>query len=359
MYDLRFIIALPENQEYFYKISFLLTLFLISSCQPKQVEITPAFYHWQTNLALSDTEEKYIADLEIKKIYPKFFDVDWDFNQQAAIALAPISVATELPRELTIIPTVFITNRTLVQISINELPDLADKIAQKLMDQFVLFPTHSIQEIQFDCDWTQSTKLKYFELLNLLNQAFTPKAIDLSATIRLHQIKYAQRTGIPPVKRGMLMYYNMGAVQKETTQNSILDNEIGGKYVSQLPAYPLPLDIALPLFQWGVLFRKDKMIKLLNQLSETALVDSQRFAKRDSNHWEVIKSTYLNGVYLYKGDKIRLEKVEQVDLVAAANLLQENLKKDNRTIVFYHLDSVVIRSYEIEKLGQILTTFEE
>lgn len=346
------------NKNLIFKLLFIGCLLFTIGCQPEKVKITPAFYHWQTNLKLSEIEKTYLTKLGAQKLYPKFFDVDWDFNQQTAIALAPISVSTELPRALMIIPTVFITNRTLVQISTKELPDLADKIAQKITNQFKLFPTHSIREIQFDCDWTQSTKLKYFDLLNLLNQSFTPKGIDLSATIRLHQIKYAQRTGIPPVKRGMLMYYNMGVVQKEATQNSILDNEIGGKYVHQLAAYPLPLDIALPLFQWGVLFRKDKMIKLLNQLSETALADSQRFAKSDSNHWEVIKSTYLNGVYLYKGDKIRLEKVEKVDLDAAANLLQENLKKDNRTIAFYHLDSTVIRGFEIEKLKKIITHFE-
>ena len=341
-----------------FKALCLCTFLFLGSCQSKKVEMKLAFYHWQTHLSLSEIEKKYIADLGVAKMYPKFFDVDWDFNQEEAIALATISVSTELPVELAIVPTVFITNRTLAQISADQLSDLAQKIKQKLIDRLILFPTHSIKEIQFDCDWTQSTKTKYFELLRLLNQSFAPEGIDLSATIRLHQIKYVQKTGIPPVKRGMLMYYNMGSVQEETTQNSILDNAIGAKYVNQLSRYPLPLDVALPLFQWGVLFRKDKMIKLLNQLSETALADSQRFTKSDKNHWEVIKSTYLNGVYLYKGDKIRLEKVEQDDLVAAASLLQQHLKAADRTIVFYHLDSTLVRGFEVENLKKIITHFE-
>lgn len=335
----------------------LFLAFFTNSCQQQTVETTAAFYHWQTNFELSKTETNYLQQLSIQKIYPKFFDVDWDFNQQEPVALAPISIPSELPSALIlieIIPTVFITNRTLVQLSPEQLPDLAAKIVQKLTVQMEAFRVNKIQEIQLDCDWSQNTKTKYFRLLTLLNNAFEARGIYLSATIRLHQIKYAQKTGVPPVKRGILMYYNMGEVQKITTVNSILDNTIGAKYLSKLADYPLPLDIALPLFQWGVLFRKDKMIKLLNQLSTTELVDAQRFTQINKNHWEVIKSTYLNGVYLYKGDKIRLEKSELTDLKKAAELLQKYLKIDTRSIVFYHLDSTVLHHFKVEDLAAII-----
>lgn len=341
----------------FNKILFLFSFFWLIGCQPEKVQITPAFYHWQTNFELSKTEINYLNALSIQKIYPKFFDVDWDFNKQGPVALAPISMPSELPSAVAlieIIPTVFITNRTLVQLPTEKLPDLAEKIIQKLTAHMEAFEPNKIQEIQFDCDWSQSTKAKYFSLLTLLNNTFEARGIYLSATIRLHQIKYAHKTGVPPVKRGVLMYYNMGEVQKETTVNSILDNAIGAKYLSKLADYPLPLDVALPLFQWGVLFRKDKMIKLLNQLSTTALVDTQRFTQINKNHWEVIKSTYLNGVYLYKGDKIRLEKSELTDLKKAAELLQKQSKIENRSIIFYHLDSTVLRHFKVEDLAAII-----
>jgi len=343
----------------YHKIGLFLLYFLTYSCQSKKIEIQPAFYHWQTDLSLSNLEKKYLSDLNAQKIYPKFFDVDWDFNRREAIALATMSLSADLPTALKIIPTVFITNRTLVQIPDDQITDLANKIIQKLKGQMTTFTNHAIKEIQFDCDWTQSTQAKYFDLLTVLNKAFNPIGINLSATIRLHQIKYVQKTGVPPVKRGVLMYYNMGEVQKETTVNSILDNTIGAKYLDKLAIYPLPLDIALPLFQWGVLFRKDKMIKLLNQLTAGDLSDDQRFTKIDKNHWEVIKSTYLNGVYLYKNDQIRLEKVEITALNTATQLLQKQLKKDKRSIVFYHLDAMVIQSFKITELKEIIQQFEK
>lgn len=343
--------------KYILFISFCtISIFGCRTNSTKNTQTTPAFYHWQTHLSLSETEKNYLSELAITKIYPKFFDVDWDFNQKAPTALATLILSQALPEDLTIVPTIFITNRTFLQISPNDLPDLAQKIVQKLQGQMVEIGQHRVTEIQFDCDWNKTTQLKYFSLLKWIKKEL-PEEIELSATIRLHQIKYAKKTGVPPVKRGMLMYYNMGEVQNQTTQNSILDNAIGQKYIAQLSQYPLPLDVALPLFQWGVLFRNNRMIKLLNQLSESELADNQRFIKKDKNHWQVVKSTYLNGVYLYKGDEIRLEKSAFSDLKTAAELLSKQLKKEDRNIVFYHLDSIVIQQFKETEIAAIIDYF--
>jgi len=244
-----------------------------------------------------------------------------------------------------------------VQITTDKLPDLAQKIGQKLLGQLDGFSNVILREIQFDCDWSKSTQHKYFSLLKLLKNELSAIGIELSATIRLHQIKYVKEAGIPPVERGMLMYYNMGKVQEISTVNSILDNQIGAQYLSKLGDYPLPLDVALPLFKWGVLFRDKKMIKLLNQLEETTIADEKRFRKVNKNHWQVIKSTYLDGVYLYENDEIRMEKVVFDELSAAADLLQQQLKRANRSIVFYHLDSMVLKDFEVTELNQISLKF--
>lgn len=336
---------------------FIITFFSCKETSLPAAQIMPAFYHWQTNIDLSPLEKDCLQNLNISKIYPKFFDVDWDFNRQKPTALATLEVSTDLPDTLEIVPTIFITNRTFVQLPQTKIEDLADKIYQKLNGQMTQFEHQEIQEIQFDCDWTASTKDKYFLLLKMLNKHFISEGIFLSATIRLHQIKYAQKTGIPPVQRGMLMYYNMGKVQSRETENSILDNTIGRQYLEHLADYPLPLDIALPLFQWGVLFRNGELIKLINQLSESALVDKERFVKLRPNTWEVRKSTYLNGYYLYEQDIIRLEKVIFSELHFAAKILNSKAKKENRTVVFYHLEEEIIQNFSAEELSEIWGVF--
>ncbi len=47
--------------------------------------------------------------------------------------------------------------------------------------------------------------------------------LPLSSTIRLHQIKYRERTGVPPVERGMLMFYNMGQFSADPEARAIFD----------------------------------------------------------------------------------------------------------------------------------------
>ena len=77
----------------------------------------------------------------------------------------------------------------------------------------------------------------------------------LSATIRLHQVKYYKQAGIPPVDRGMLMFYNMGKLNALTAENSIYNSNDAAGYIETVDDYPLKLDLALPAFSWAVHFR--------------------------------------------------------------------------------------------------------
>ena len=219
-------------------------------------------------------------------------------------------------------------------------------------------------EIQIDCDWSGTTKEKYFKLLSFLRKKIASKKIKLSSTIRLHQIKFFKKTGVPPVDRGMLMFYNVGEVADISTQNSILDLEIAKQYLENFDNYPLQLDLALPIFSWGVLFRDGKMIKLISGLREAELSDSTRFVNSSASRilnfgstFEVKKSTYLDGRYLYEGDQIRLESVRLEVLEETAQLLKEHLFNEDLTISFYHLDTTTIKHFQYEKLQDICHFF--
>ena len=60
----------------------------------------------------------------------------------------------------------------------------------------------------------------------------------MSATIRLHQVKYRADTGVPPVDRGMLMAYNLLPPDQAGERSSILDNrELGEGRKDQTSGY--------------------------------------------------------------------------------------------------------------------------
>lgn len=339
----------------------------IFSCKKNEIGtlITPAFYHWQTQLQLTDNERLYLDSIGVKKLYVKFFDVDWDEASQQPVPLAEVEIDTTNLSGLEIVPTVFITNRTLVNLPEAKVEELAERVREKIVRQSSsLSPQSQVREIQMDCDWTASTKEKYFQFLKYLQEVHSPFSVlhsplKLSATIRLHQFKYPKRTGVPPVDRGMLMVYNVGEVDEWETENSILDLEILDQYLGQSSVssrqYVVPLDLALPLFRWGAVFRDGELVYLVNDLGKEHLQDTVRFANTAANRYEVRKSTYLQGYYLYEGDKVRLEGIDQELLERAVERFADFSKNfKSETVAFYHLDTTTLKVFDHEKIRKIL-----
>ena len=330
----------------------IIILLLITSCT-RISHITPAFYHWQTELHLSQVEKNYLAALNVEKLYVKFFDVDWDAALAQAVPVAVLEKNDWANKEL--IPTIFITNQVFQRLQADQTEWLSARVHEKINE---LSSDLKINEIQFDCDWTATTRARYFDFLKIFKKRVEKQGIKISATIRLHQIRDAQETGVPPVDRGMLMLYNTGDLESWQEENSILNLKTANDYLATAQKYPLPLDLALPIFSWGVLFRDAKMIRLLNNLRPEALSDTTRFLKMSPNRFQVKKSTYLNAYYLYEGDWIRTESVDTALLQEASLLVRRRLKLSDCSIAFYHLDTATIKHFPYEKLEKIYQLFE-
>ena len=322
-------------------------------------EVVPAFYYWRGRFDIGVQEERALKHLNVRKLYVKFFDVDVGRDGEA-VPLAVLQVAERVPDSIEVVPVVFITNRTLRGLGDAEVERLARRIAVKVDERWGEISTGEMQELQLDCDWTERTRGQYFALIRYLRKAIPERNCKLSATIRLHQLKYAQRTGVPPVARGMLMFYNVGDVEDYGVDNSILDLAEAEKYLDESTGYALPLDVALPIFRWGVLYRNGRMIKLINNLSMEDLGDSSRFEPLSENRYEVLKSTYLNAYYLYRYDVIRLEAISARQLQQAAEMLKPFLRKqDTTTLSLYHLSPATLNHYEHESLQAVFQSFSE
>ncbi len=238
------------------------------------------------------------------------------------------------------------------------IPGLCQNILDKTYSLAARDTALHIREMQFDCDWTESTRDKYFELLLCLKDKLQEKGASLSATIRLHQVRFFERTGVPPADRGMLMFYNMGRLEAWDEPNSILNLPAAEPYLKDFGSYPLPLGLALPLFRWGVLFRDGEMIRLLNQLSEERLINNPKFKALDAGRFEVVEGTFLDGHYLYAGDLIRLEKVGRPQLEASAKRLAELPWPEELTISYYHMDGAVVQEYSTSFLMEVGERFK-
>jgi hypothetical protein len=333
-------------------------LFFLTSCTPtpEPTLFEPAFYHWQTQLEMDSTEQRYLQALNTRRLYVKFFDVAWEEATNEAVPQASLERGGAWA-DYDVVPTVFITNQTMLSLPANKRKDLAERILQKITS---LWPGLEPREIQLDCDWTEGSRDAYFQLLELVRERL-PATTKLSVTLRLHQYRYPEQTGVPPADRAMLMFYNMGDLTEWQEPNSILNLEKARPYLQTATAYPLLLDLALPIFNWGVLFREGKMIKLLPGLTAEALsaVGAKSLDLEDGERFEITKSTYLEGYYLYRGDQLRLEAVSPQQLVQAARLLRSVTTGKEAYLSFYHLDSALLSQFSVADFQDCLTVLEK
>ncbi|MEJ7587494.1 MAG: hypothetical protein WKI04_08030, partial [Ferruginibacter sp.] len=229
---------------------------------------------------------------------------------------------------------------------------LADKIYRLIKDLSKTTSTRTFNEIQIDCDWTASTSKNYFILLRYIKLL---SKVNISATIRLHQVKYFNKTGVPPVDRGLLMCYNMGNLKKPATTNSILETSELKKYTGNLSSYPLTLDVALPLFEWKVLFRHNIYKGLIKNIQADIFTAS--FSRKNEHRIEILKDTILSGYDLKKGDMIRNEESNIAEIMATAEEISKHLKNSHLRVSLYHLDSVTLNKFKTNELENIYRIF--
>ncbi|HHG85389.1 MAG TPA: hypothetical protein ENJ82_11640 [Bacteroidetes bacterium] len=327
------------------------------ACQPDTKVISPSFYHWKSAFSPSDFEVNALHQLKVKRLYVRYFDLKYSQEKGLVYPEAKVSFDKTIHVSQEIVPVIYITNQAILKTPTGEIELLGQKTLDLLFQLQQKSGFQAFREIQIDCDWNSRSRDRYFQLLAGIGKELRKRNIALSTTIRLHQLKFRKKTGVPPVDRGMLMFYNMGNLNDPQEKNSILNLDLGRTYLEDYQPYPVPLDIALPIFSWGVLHRKGKAIRLLNNLFPDQLEDVPGFKKISKNRVKVGKSRYFRGQYLYKGDVIRMETVQDTALLRAAVFLAETLPQDSIHIALYHLDSLTLRHYELEALATVFDTF--
>ena len=339
-------------------IIFLLPLLLLSSCHKGHKGNSRAVYYWKTTFKLSNDDLMRLHGLQIQRIYLRFFDIDLDpEHQNIPVPLSPVIMQSKLPEDIALVPVIYITNRTLDKISVWRINPLADSMCGKIKRMLDLNHIQSINEIQLDCDWTDGTRDKYFALIRRVQHNVAATGINISATIRLHQVKYSDKTGIPPVKRGMLMFYNMGKVKDIKSSNSIYDESTAKQYLYNFNNYPMHLDVVLPLFSWAAVYRGDKLIALINDVNEEDLKANHKLRKGKDNYYGVLNATFLNGQYVYPSDIIKLETITPETTASAAKLLSPYIKNDSVRVSLYHWDNKAASKYESKALDNIYNAF--
>ncbi|QKF66681.1 hypothetical protein AVENP_1126 [Arcobacter venerupis] len=286
----------------------------------KEEPINISFYHWENSYNQKEIKQK---------VYVKVLDISYSSKIEV------INTIFQTKANDIFVPVVYITNDTMKNVDYSI---ISNQIIRNLKSTNLSF-----EELQIDCDWSSSTQSNYFKLLEDLKIKLNK---TLSATIRLHQIKYYVKTGIPPVDYGVLMYYNMSDISDINTKNSILDNDIAKKYHYNFDSYKLKLKLALPLYSQAIQFRENKALDIFEGAEKKDF--DENFKALDNNKYEVINSTYFKGRYVYKGDIFRFEDSEKEDIKIAFDDFFKISKNRFNEVIFYTLKYE--NKYDLEKL---------
>ncbi|WDF63186.1 hypothetical protein [Flavobacterium sp. KACC 22763] len=298
----------------------------------------------------SEAEKEALNENNVKKLYVRYFDIGLHPESNFPIPISPVRFQ-ENPKEYTIVPVVFIQNKVMLQPNL-DVKDLAQKTFD-FIEQINSKNKISCQEIQIDCDWTLKSKENYLKFIEVFKKLSKKK---LSATIRLHQVKYFKKTKIPNVDSGVLMYYNMGSIAPDSL-NSIYDQKVAERYLKSLKKYPLHLDFAFPIYSWGVHIRENKVIGLRSKMSIAALEKDSNFEKTGPIFFRAKHSNYKNGVFYEENDLLKIEEIKTEDLKEMAEDLQDNLVEKPNEIIFYDLDEFNLNNYEKNIFKQVVSWF--
>lgn len=318
----------------------------------KEVIPTKGMYFWESGRAsLSTSEVGFVTEHTIEKVYVKFFELE---NEKGSSRVLPISKTLLNLKEknlkgVEIIPTVYIKNEVFKNYSEREIEELADNvyflITKKFKEQFSTDDS-KLKEIQIDCDWTISTQKNYFSFL----EKFKSKGkFTLSATLRLYPYKFPDKMGVLPVDRAMLMCYNLISPLEAGTRNSIFDLPELEKYLVGAEEYPVPLDLALPIYSAALIVQNNQFVGIHyfnNETLKKSLVLSKEpwyFSKVD---------TVINNFYLRKSDKVKLETISAERIREALKVIRKNVTfKHGMTLSLFHLQENQIQQYSYEEVS--------
>ena len=269
-------------------VCFLLSVVLTLSCsKPKPLHTTMrSVYYWSTTLNIDSVKSAFIRNYDISRMYIRYFDVVTDASGRA-VPNATLKFATGVPQDIDVVPTVFVLPECLRQ----DRFQLAALIVRRIVQMNETNDVHNVREIQIDCDWTQSTRLLYYEFMRAMMRECHSRHLKLSSTIRLHQLAQTP----PPADRGVLMMYNTGDATDIKCHKPILDMHDAAPYLPRLNGYKLKLSTAYPIFAWRILFRGGRFVGFIHNEDEYPILPSDSIALRQPSADDIIEAVNIIG----------------------------------------------------------------
>ena len=324
----------------------VVSLACFSGCGQRSTVVVPSAFHWRNSDPLNHSDREATASNGLQRIYFKILDIGWN-PANGAYPVSSVTVpyawrnysgkAGAWTDSVELVPSIYITNTMFQKIGDAEVDQLATNLLRKLRKECPL----KIHGVMLDCDWTPTTKSRFFRLTRIMNDSLH---VPLIVTIRLHQFAHPGKTGVPPADRGMLMVYNVGQVHVPGSANSIFNKEEAEPYFRRSKPYPLPLDIALPAFSWGAHFRKGHFMGILQEEQINAAASRGLLTGSFTGTMQVTNEDNDRLPELHLGDEVRMERMTPDVISQVAQLARGAVNSDTTAVAFFEVGTRAFRS---------------
>jgi len=267
-------------------------------------------YYWSTTFDMDSAKTAFVEQFGVKRIYLRYFDVVLDGRREPQ-PNATVRFVSDAPEGVEIVPTVFIVN----DVMRHDAPNLAQKLLDRVVQMSATNDIHGVHEVQIDCDWTLTTRRRFFDFMRQLCQLCHERGITLSATIRFHQLAQP----VPPCDRGVLMAYNTGDFTRLNEEKPILDIANVRQYLHHIKDYDLPLAVAYPVFSWRLLFRGGEFVGIMHGDDDLPTLPTDTIVARQPTF---------------------------EDILSARKAIDGKMKHDEHEVILFDLNNQNISHYE-------------
>lgn len=334
---------------------YILIITLVVSCsspEKRTLDEQNSFCYWKTTFTFDSLDNNVWKQTTANHMYIRYFDVGWDNTTKQAKPISTIVANKDSLPCKHITPSIFFSNNVFEQSTNQQLDTLVARIKSRIEqrnEQFAIQDfANKYSEILIDCDWSKSTKDKFFYFIEKLKEVIPNK--EITTTLRLWQYKNPAMAGIPPVKRVLLMCYNLQAANEYDIENSIVTLDEIKKYVTGV-SYPLKTDIALPLFSWGVIFRNKEFKGVIRNATCENYSNNKQYTKIEENRFRLNEEMVIGDFFARPGDEIRVEALSPKELQELTKYLLSEIKTDKYSrITFFAWDTNNIPTNEIKNI---------
>jgi hypothetical protein len=334
---------------------------MIHACQPRPTRVVhPSYYYWKTVFNLEPDDLGLLDEFGVKKLYVRFFDVSWNGKFGQPMPSNELYIYSSVRFTGEVVPVIYITQEAMRKAKSEDIDALAGNILALTVRLAKRMGMEKLKDLQMDCDWTPATREKYFSLLDAIDGQKKDHLVEgtVSSTLRLHQVKFSKKAGVPPVQKATLMVYHTTSPFDLEPKNSILDPDEAIEYLKNIQDYPLKLDVAIPIFSWVAQYdRYGRFIRLLNNPDLSALEANTKIRNKGGNIKEVMEDTFLGDRRLMEGDILRLDEPKMEDSLRVVRFLRGRLKDPTLDLIFFHFDEKAMRRFiggDYEKFEKIL-----